>query len=116
MPTLPKADVYALQQEHGYGMIRVADGVGQGYTAIWATAWPPPERMLLIVPVRHPATMVELPDEPHHLVAMREGLSHGWQIYEMERGDHSKIPDADAKGMTHVVRVAEYHQREAFQP
>lgn len=113
---LPKKEVDALQSEHGYGIMRVTEGRGAGYSAMWAAAWPPPERMLLIVPVTQHPIMVELPDEPRHLEAMREGISHGWLIFEMNRGDHSKISDDLAKGMSHVIRVAEYLQGEAFQP
>ena len=116
MPDMTAAQAEQLRTEHGYGMFRVADGVGVGYTAVWAAPWPPPERMLLIIPKVHPPTMVELPEEPEQLEAMRTGVAHGWRIFEMNRGRHSEIPDDKAKDMTHVVRLAEYHQGEEFQP
>jgi hypothetical protein len=112
----PGGKIERLRAEHGYGMMRIPEGAGKGYQAVWATKWPPPERMLLIVPHLHPSTMIELPEEPHQLEALREGKAHGWQIYEMHRGDHSKISDEDAKSMTHVVRVAEYAQGAEFEP
>lgn len=116
MPEMTATAAQQLRAEHGYGMFRVPEGAGKGYQAVWAAPWPPPERMLLIVPLVHPPTMTELPEEVSQLEALRTGAEHGWGIYEMHRGDYSKITDEQAKGMTHVVRMAEYHQGEVFQP
>lgn len=116
MPAMTAREAEALREKNGYGMIRITEGAGKGYAAVWATAWPPPERMLLIVPQVYPSTMIELPEEPEQLAALREGVAHGWAVYEMHREQFSKISDDDAKRMGHVVRVAEYRQGEAFQP
>lgn len=116
MTALPKDQLLRLQEENGYGIMRVVDGDGKGLEALWAASWPPPEHALLIVPSLHTPQLVEIPEEPEHLSSLREGVTFGWRIFEMIRGNHSNISDEDAKSMTRVIRIAEYRQGEVFEP
>lgn len=104
-----------LQRAHGYGCFKVVDGACAGLEAMWTGSWPPPEDLLLIIPVSSPAIVVELPEEPEHLQAMREGVSHGWVIYQLLRGDHSTLSDEDALH-AQIIRLAQYGQGPVFEP
>jgi len=116
MPSLPAEEVYALREKNGYGVIKLVDCIVQ-MQVVWASAWPPPEDMLLVVPQNRPPTIIEMPEEPEQLHIMRDGIrDYGWMIFRVERGSFSTIGDDKAKEMPKVVRFAEYHQREAFQP
>lgn len=85
-----------------------ADVQGRTQRCGWTGDWPPPEQMLMVVPIfAEPTWLTTEVDEKTRSV-LREGIGHGWQVFVLVKISHSQISDADYAGMTHVARGAEY--------